>query len=100
MPKISALPPVVASLLSDQVPAVQAGVTTKQTWSQLLTLFNTNIVIAESQVTNLTTDLAARLLKANNLSDLASASTARTNLGLGTAAVQNVAFFLQTANNL
>lgn len=37
---------------------------------------------------------------ANNLSDVASASTSRTNLGLGTAAVQNVAFFLQTANNL
>jgi parallel beta-helix repeat protein len=37
---------------------------------------------------------------ANNLSDLASASTARTNLGLGTAAVQNNAFFLQAANNL
>ncbi len=40
------------------------------------------------------------LQAANNLSDLASASTARTNLGLGTAAVQNVSFFLQTANNL
>ena len=37
---------------------------------------------------------------ANNLSDVASASASRTNLGLGTAAVQNVAFFLQTANNL
>lgn len=40
------------------------------------------------------------LTVANNLSDLASASTARTNLGLGTAAVQNTGFFLQTANNL
>ncbi len=36
----------------------------------------------------------------NNLSDLTSASTARTNLGLGTAAVQNVGAFLQVANNL
>lgn len=36
----------------------------------------------------------------NNLSDLNSASAARTNLGLGTAAVQNVSVFLQTANNL
>lgn len=36
----------------------------------------------------------------NNLSDLASVSTARTNLGLGTAAVQNVAAFLQASNNL
>ncbi|MGN8190278.1 hypothetical protein ACTJLD_30275 [Burkholderia sp. 22088] len=40
------------------------------------------------------------LQASNNLSDLASASTARTNLGLGTAAVQNVSFFLQAANNL
>lgn len=37
---------------------------------------------------------------ANNLSDLASASAARGNLGLGTAAIQNVTYFLQAANNL
>jgi hypothetical protein len=37
---------------------------------------------------------------ANNLSDLASASAARGNLGLGTAAIQAVSFFAQTANNL
>lgn len=37
---------------------------------------------------------------ANNLSDLANASTSRTNLGLGTSAVQNSTFFLQVANNL
>ncbi len=42
--------------------------------------------VAESDVTNLTTDLAAKLAKASNLSDLTSASTARTNLGLGGAA--------------
>lgn len=46
--------------------------------------------ISESKVTNLTTDLAAKLAAASNLSDLASASTARTNLGLGGAAVLNV----------
>lgn len=34
-------------------------------------------------------NLVGALLAANNLSDLASASTARTNLGLGTAAVKN-----------
>lgn len=43
---------------------------------------------------------ALALLKANNLSDLLSASTARTNLGLGSAATQNVTAFLQPANNL
>jgi hypothetical protein len=40
------------------------------------------------------------LQAANNLSDVASPSTSRTNLGLGTAAVQNTSYFLQTANNL
>jgi hypothetical protein len=37
---------------------------------------------------------------ANNLSELASASAARTNLGLGTAATQSTTSFLQVANNL
>jgi hypothetical protein len=41
-----------------------------------------------------------KLAKASNLSDLVSPSTARTNLGLGSAATQNDTYFLQVANNL
>ncbi|PIR87695.1 MAG: hypothetical protein COU10_03425, partial [Candidatus Harrisonbacteria bacterium CG10_big_fil_rev_8_21_14_0_10_45_28] len=46
------------------------------------------------------TTLTGALLASNNLSDLISTSTARTNLGLGSAALQNTGTFLQTANNL
>lgn len=59
--KISALPTVTASLLTDVFPAVQTGVTSQETLQQVLTLFNANISIAESQVVNLVTDLAAKL---------------------------------------
>lgn len=47
------------------------------------------VVIGESDVTNLTSDLSSTLKKANNLSDLTSQATAQINLGLGTAATQN-----------
>jgi len=42
--------------------------------------------------TDLQTALDAKLVKANNLSDLTNASTARTNLGLGTLATQSGTF--------
>lgn len=40
------------------------------------------------------------MLKANNLSELTNFATARTNLGLGSAAVQAASFFCETGNNL
>lgn len=40
------------------------------------------------------------LKKSGNLAGMSNVATARTNLGLGTAAVQNVTAFLQPANNL
>ncbi len=43
---------------------------------------------------------ALALLKANNLSDLPSKPTARTNLGLGAAATQSLSAFLQPSLNL
>jgi hypothetical protein len=53
-----------------------------------------------SSASALTAAKAACLQIANNLSDLASASTARTNLGLGTAATAALSSLLQAANNL
>jgi hypothetical protein len=46
------------------------------------------------------TTVSGALQKSNNLSDLASASSARSNLGLGSAATQPASVFAQTANNL
>ena len=50
-------------------------------------LVGTDITVTESQVTSLVSDLGGKLAKASNLSDLANAATARTNLGLGSAAI-------------
>lgn len=44
--------------------------------------------------------LVTYLSKAQNLNDLPSVSTARSNLGLGSAAQQSTGFFAQTGNNL
>lgn len=60
--KISALPAAPSSQLTDVVPAVQSGVTYKETWSQVITLFNSNIVLSSTaQVTGLPAALASFL---------------------------------------
>lgn len=60
---------------------------------QVLTSNGTDVVWSDSAA-------PGALLASNNLSDVANIATSRTNLGLGTAAQQNVGTFLQTANNL
>ena len=52
---------------------------------------NAEFQFINSLSSNAQTQLDAKVAKASNLSDLASASTSRTNLGLGTMAVQNSA---------
>jgi hypothetical protein len=61
MPKITALPAASVATVSDLVAAVQGGVTKKETLQQILNLFSSTIVIAESQVTGLVADLASKL---------------------------------------
>src|SRR5262245_1604420 len=60
--KISALPAVGAALLTDFFPVVQAGVTSRETVQQVVTLFNSNIQLASAaQVTGLNATLATFL---------------------------------------
>jgi hypothetical protein len=53
------------------------------------TISNTEFGYLNNVSSNIQTQLDAKLVKANNLSDLTSASTARTNLSLGTIATQD-----------
>lgn len=57
------------------------------TWG---TILNTMAIAIDASLKTVDTATSAAALKANNLSDLADKPTARTNLGLGTAAVANV----------
>lgn len=60
--KISALPVIPSSQVSDIAPFVQGGITYQATNSQLITLFNTNIVLSSvAQVTGLPAALASFL---------------------------------------
>lgn len=63
------------------------------TWG---TTLNTTIIAIDSQMK---TNADAAVQVANNLSDV-TAATARTNLGLGTAAVKAESYFLVAGNNL
>jgi len=56
------------------------------TWG---TTLNNAIIAIDASLKTVDNTTAAAALKANNLSDLANAATARTNLGLGTAATAN-----------
>jgi hypothetical protein len=57
--KISALPAAAATQLTDLIPAVQAGVTVRETITNVITLFNANVQLASAaQVTGLNATLA------------------------------------------
>lgn len=53
--KISALPPVGSSLLTDLFAAVQAGTTKRATLNQVMTLFESNITITDSNISGVIT---------------------------------------------
>lgn len=68
-------------------------------------LASTNVVVAATDsvlqaLQKLQAQVTARLVATNNLSDLASASSARTNLGLGTIAIQNASAVAITGGTL
>jgi hypothetical protein len=73
--------------------AIVASTNTTAAWTALPSAPVTSVDGLTGAVTGL-------LLNSNNLSDVSSASTARTNLGLGTAATQAISSFLQVSNNL
>lgn len=59
--KISDLPAAASTGLGDIVPSVQAGTTVKDTVTQIMNVIATNIMISESQVTGLITDLGNKV---------------------------------------
>lgn len=84
--KISNLPAVVTPSMSDIFPIVQSGVTYKESFTQLSSLFAT--AGANSNITSLS-GLTTPLSILQGGTGSTTASGARTNLGLGTMAVQN-----------
>lgn len=79
--KISDLPTGTAPQNADQFLIVRGSGNFKLTWAQMIAGIGGSF-----------------LMSSNNLSDLASASTARTNLGLGTMALETAANYITTAS--
>ena len=78
-----------ASALTGTVANAQVGTGIEATKIADGSVTNTEFQHINTVTSNVQTQLDAKVVKASNLSDLASASTARSNLGLGTMAVQN-----------
>ena len=80
-----------ASALTGTVSNTQLGTGIDATKIADGSVTNAEFQFINSLSSNAQTQLDGKVAKASNLSDLASASTSRTNLGLGTMAVQNSA---------
>ena len=80
-----------ASALTGTVSNTQLGTGIDATKIADGSVTNAEFQFINTLSSNAQTQLDAKVAKASNLSDLASASTARSNLGLGTMAVQNSA---------
>lgn len=102
--KISDLPTGTAPQSADKVVIARGGANFQLTWAQLLAGVDLSgyLTIASAASTYLSQSQAATdyLSKAGNLSGLANTTTSRSNLGLGTMAVEVATDYLPKAGNL